>query len=105
MRTTQRTVYPGFPSKSAAQAARARSMTRLRFGAPPAPNSRDKCSRVTRSAWATWAVLVGVPARRRRRGGRDPFAGDGVVHAFHEHGEPGVAARREQLAVIRPHRR
>src|SRR2546430_745558 len=64
MRTTWRTLYPGLPSRSAAHAVRARSITRFRFGAPPAANSRDRCSRVTRSAWATWAVCVGTPTRR-----------------------------------------
>src|SRR5881628_499767 len=64
MCTTARTVYPGFPSRSAAHAVRARSMTRFRFGAPPAANSRDRCSRVTRNACATWAVWVGTPTRR-----------------------------------------
>src|SRR2546421_12951496 len=62
--TTARTVYPGLPSRSAAHAARARSITRFRFGAPPAANSRDRCSRVTRRAAARWAVLVGTPTRR-----------------------------------------
>src|SRR2546429_621954 len=64
MCTTARTVYPGFRSRSAAHAVRARSMTRLRLGAPPAANSRDKCSRVTRSAAATWPVCVGKATRR-----------------------------------------
>src|SRR5256885_184993 len=64
MCTTARTVYPGFPSRSAAHAVRARSMTRLRLGAPPAANSRDRCSRVTRSAAATWPVCVGKATRR-----------------------------------------
>ena len=46
--TTGRTACPGFGSSWAAQATRVRSMTRLRLGAPPAPNCRDRCSRLTR---------------------------------------------------------
>src|SRR5690349_22640168 len=44
IRTTARTVYPGLPSRSAAQAVRARSITRLRLGAPPAANCREHTS-------------------------------------------------------------
>src|SRR5216110_1540008 len=64
MCTTDRTVYPGLPSRSAAHAVRARSITRFRLGAPPAANSRDRYSRVTGRAAATWRVWVGTSARR-----------------------------------------
>ncbi len=128
MRTTARTVYPGFPRRSAAQAARAKSITRFKLGAPPAPNSRERCSRVTRRASATWPVCVGTPARRSTsshasscnrsvsrsnrgasasaaRARRDPLSRDRVIDALDQHaGEPRTLARRDQRPVVGPQR-
>src|SRR5712691_6272135 len=107
MCATARTVYPGLPSRSAAQAVRTRSMTRFRLGAPPVANSRDRCSRVTRSARATSPVLIGAATRRLLGGAaRDPFARDRMVHGFDEHArESRPLTRHYEGAVLRPKRR
>src|SRR4029077_1808053 len=77
MWTTARTVYPGFPSRSAAPAVRARSMTRLRLGAPPAANTRGQGSRVTRRAAGAGAPRQVLPRHPHRRRDMARLRGEG----------------------------
>ena len=58
-RTTWASSSPGFASSWAAQATRVRSITRLRLGAPPAPNCRERCSRLTSRRRASSEVRSG----------------------------------------------
>ena len=86
---TRATVYPGLCSSWAAPTTRRKSITRLRLGAPPAPNWRERCSRETPSRVASSDVRdrlvhpidagcprLGVAADRRAGGavGRRPAA-------------------------------
>ncbi len=129
--TTVWTAKPGFPSSCAAQAIRVRSITRLRFGAPPAPNWRDRCSRLMRSRLrqgrgshrpldltnqhipGCLLQRLGEPKHARSIDqGAPPLGSDGrskheiadhrIVYPFHQHGRDGVhSARQEQIAIVR----
>ncbi len=109
-------------------------MTRLRFGAPPAANCRERCSRESPSRAATaagrdrlvrpvhqqfpdlalervrepeepWSVRQGAPPRRRERHPAHQFTDDGIVHALDRHrGDPFPPAGRQRLAVVRAER-
>ena len=126
---------PGLASSWAAQATRVRSMTRLRLGAPPAPNWRERCSRLTSSRLARVGgpdgpldlahqhvpgralQRLGEPEHARRVGQRAAALGgdraphhqvahDRIVHAFDRHRRHRVAAAgQQQLAVVGPERR
>ena len=75
---------------------RTRSMTRLRFGAPPAAKLRLRCSRVTPSASASAAVRTGRPACWTRY--RHASSWRGLVEAERFGGAPRAAAKRIEYA-------
>ena len=125
---------PGLARSCAAQAIRVRSITRLRLGAPPAPNCRERCSRLTRSRRARSVVRTGrstSPSRRlhaealerlgepEHAGAHRPAPGAAravtdardhhvahhrIVHPLDGDRHGVLAAGEEQLAVVRPER-
>ncbi len=121
---------PGWPASGRHRQPVVRSITRLRFGAPPAPNCRERCSRLTSSRRASVVVRVGrstsprsrsqarcwigfgqpqhagrigqgPAAVRRDRATRDDIAHDRIVHPLHRDGDHRMlTAGQQQLAVI-----